>query len=118
MAVAPTWSKIRAEYETRVALFPCAVRMVDLIKHIETTKLSRGLYGWLSMHDLCISQTPELPPREGPHLRVSPCFDGTFAFVYADTGIGSKMWRRVVPASDAVARLEKFLLQLHWFSDL
>jgi hypothetical protein len=112
------WPQVRAEYEERAKTWPPAQELLNFIKHIETTKLARGLYGWPSMMDLCISQSPILPPMEGPHLRISPRGDGKLEFRYIDTAIETRQWHRIVHASDAIPRLEKFLQQLHWFSDL
>jgi hypothetical protein len=113
-----TWPQIRTTYEARISDLPSPSlrEILNLIRHIETTRLAVGLHGDYSMFDLLVSQTPD--PRNGPHLRISPIDKNRLEFRYLDTAIESRQWHRTVPASEAIPRFENFLKQLHWFSDL
>jgi hypothetical protein len=71
-----------------------------------------GLFGWTSMHDLCIQQT-DGAPGAGPYLRISPQ-KGSVEFRFVDTAIASRQWIRRVPAEKARERFVQFLDQLHW----
>ena len=82
-------------------------------EHIERTQLRAGLFGWTSMHDLCIQQT-DVQPGSGPFLRISPLRSGNVEFRYIDTQIAEQQWHREVVPDDTVRRFEKFLEQLRW----
>jgi hypothetical protein len=75
--------------------------------------LSTALFGWTSMHDLCIQQV-DIEPFSGPFLRVSPLPSGLIKFRYVDTRIEERQWKRVVLPDTAIARLTAFLDQLRW----
>jgi hypothetical protein len=68
------------------------------------------------MHDLHIIQTRATYPYDGPQLVISPRDDGAVEFRYVDTPIASKQWRRIVPGSEAFARLQRFADDLRWFA--
>jgi hypothetical protein len=89
------WGSIRARYSQSVAGGLRLSAMVRLTEQIEGCKL-RALFGWTSMHDLCIVQTPVSYPYDGPYLRISPLFNGTLEFRYIDTYVRERQWRRVV----------------------
>lgn len=88
--------------------------MIRLIAQIQQSHL-RSLFGWTSMHDLCIVQTEAEYPYDGPFLRISPRFDGSLEFRYCDTPFTERQWHRVVPEADAFDRLVRFADELHWF---
>lgn len=75
--------------------------------------LNRSLFGWTSMHDLCVQQT-DTAPYAGPYLRMSPLPSGMVDFRYIDTAIADRQWQRAVPADAAPAQLVTFLDQLGW----
>ncbi len=75
--------------------------------------LKGALFGWTSMHDLCIQQS-DVRPYSGPYLRISPLSSGSVEFRYIDTAIAHRQWQRVEPANRAVERLQMFLEQLRW----
>jgi len=75
--------------------------------------LGAALFGWTSMHDLCVQQT-DVAPYAGPYLRIAPQLSGMVEFRYLDTAIADRQWQRVVPAGAAPAQLATFLRQLGW----
>ena len=91
--------------------------MLHLTEQIEASRYAAGIFGQTSMHDLCITQTADDGFR-GPHLRVSPRFDGTIEFRYVDTHVTARQWHRVVKEEDAFGRLVGFFDQLHWFAKI
>ncbi len=92
--------------------------MVDLVKAVEASRFADGLFPWTSMHDLCITQLPAAYPYMGPYLRIKPLPEGRLEFRYLDSHDASKQWFRIVDSRDAFQRLELFIDQLHWFTDL
>ena len=109
------WGKIRSHFAHHVDLGLPFDSMVKLVSEIEASPFATGLFGWTSMHDLCIVQTQVTYPYHGPYLRISPCADGQLEFRYLDTTIKDKQWRRTVDGREGFARLERFIDQLHWF---
>ncbi|MFD9897731.1 hypothetical protein ACHMW4_28365 [Mesorhizobium sp. UC22_110] len=77
--------------------------------------LKVALFGWTSMHDLCIQQS-DVRPYSGPYLRISPLPSGSVEFRYIDTAIADRQWQRVEAANRAVERLLTFLEQLRWIA--
>ena len=75
--------------------------------------LNACLFGWTSMHDLCIQQTAA-QPYTAPYLRIAPQRSGMVEFRYNDTAKAERQWHREVPPGAAVARFESFLDQLRW----
>lgn len=75
--------------------------------------LGRSLFGWTSMHDLCVQQT-DTPPYAGPYLRLSPLPSGKVDFHYIDTAIADRQWHRTVAADAASAQFSSFLDKLGW----
>ena len=75
--------------------------------------LRHSLFGWTSMHDLCVQQT-DTPPYAGPYLRLSPLPSGMIEFRYIDTAVADRQWQRIVTAVAAPAQLSSFLNQLGW----
>ena len=93
-------------------------RMLELVQAIEASRYASGLYAWQSMHDLCIAQTPVSYPYDGPYLRISPLAGGKLEFRYIDTFMVDQQWHRTVEGAEGFARLESFIDQLHWFTNV
>ncbi len=109
------WPKIVVRYEQYTGNDSAIQAMLVLAKRIANGPLSKGLYAWTSMFDLCVTQTEVTYPYDGPYLRVSPLRDGRVEFRYFDTWEKEKQWHRTVESSDVVPCLLSFLGQLHWF---
>ncbi len=112
------WSKIAERYARPIskgAAGAWAASMHNLVREIEQSKYATGLFGWTSMWDLYIVQTPVEYPYDGPRLRIALKPHGLVEFRYIDSYFAEKQWCRTVNADDAFARLEGFLNQLHWF---
>jgi hypothetical protein len=92
--------------------------MLALVQAIEASRYASGLYAWQSMHDLCIVQTPVNYPYDGPYLRISPLVGGKLEFRYFDTFKKDHQWHRTVEGSEGFDRLERFIDQIHWFTNL
>ena len=75
--------------------------------------LKSALFGWTSMHDLCVQQT-DTPPHSGPYLRISPLPSGSVEFRYVDTGIAHRQWKREETVDRTSTRFTAFLRQLRW----
>ena len=110
-----SWDEIRNRYTEFVQHGLRYQAMVRLVERIEQSQL-RSLFGWTSMYDLCVVQTPVTYPFDGPHLRISPLKNGTIEFRYIDTYDKGKQWHRVVSDDSAFERLLSFTDQLHWFT--
>lgn len=109
------WTEIQRTYEELTSNGLRLNEMVRLIAQIQQSRLHH-LFGWTSMHDLCIAQTKAVYPYDGPFLRISPRFDGTLEFRYCDTPIKEAQWQRIVPEADAFNMLEHFADELLWFT--
>lgn len=109
-----SWNEIVAHYRDLAEQKDSAQEMFRFVDQIAGSVHAKSLHAWTSMHDLCIVQVPGSYPYDGPHLRVSPYFDGTIEFRYVDTQIESRQWHRRVAESDAFGRLELFMDQLRW----
>jgi len=109
------WNEIRDFYERLVAAGVPVHGMRRLVEQIEASRYVSGIYGETSMHDLCITQLPLSAYPDGPHLRISPRFDGSIEFRYLDTYVRERQWHRIVKDHEAFARLQRFFDQLHWF---
>lgn len=88
--------------------------VLRLAEHIANDSRRATLFGWMSMHDLCIQQT-DVEPFSGPYLRLSPLSSGAVGFRYDNMRRRDRDWYREVPAHAAIDRLEAFFAQLHWF---
>jgi len=116
-----TWESIRFHYTDLLAhqepesTVPFSA-MLNLVTSIEHSRYASGLCPWVSMHDLCITQTPVVYPYHGPLLKISPTPDGNLNFRYIDTISEQHQWHRVVVPEHGFSRLEHFLEQLHWFT--
>lgn len=87
--------------------------VADLADHLAQGPLAQALFGWTSMHDLCIQQT-DATPYSGPYLRVSPLATGMVEFCYEDSHIPARRWTREVPPRGVIGRFDSFLDQLRW----
>ncbi len=108
------WSEIRDRYAEWVDHGLPLGPMLQLVAQIDSSAYANGVYGFTSMFDLGITQSPSA--ADPPYLRISPMFNGQIEFRYFDTFVGQRQWFRVVKDDEAFARLEKFFEQLHWFS--
>lgn len=109
------WEDINRFYAELTPSAPWLEPMANLTKQIEKSPTVRRLFGWTSMHDLIVVQTPVSYPYDGPRLLISPSQDGSIEFRYIDTQIASRQWRRTAPRDDAFRALERFIDQLRWF---
>ncbi len=109
------WPDIQRTYEEFVGYGLGLQAMVRLTEQIQQSHL-KSLFGWTSMHDLCIVQKEAEYPYDGPFLRISPRFDGNLDFRYCDTPRRELQWHRVVPEANAFDRLVRFADELHWFT--
>jgi hypothetical protein len=114
------WSDIVAHYHRGLAnnpsndSFTLAVASVGaLAAQIERTGLSQRLFGWTSMHDLCVQQLNR-PPYTCAYLRISPLSSGQVDFRYLDTPTEALQWHRIVSPQDTTQRFIGFLNQLKW----
>jgi hypothetical protein len=89
--------------------------IATVAEFVAEAPLNLGLYGWTSMHTLCIQQT-DVEPYSGPFLRLSPLETGMVKFSYVDTSVAQRQWARTEAPQQAVGRFVKFLEQLHWVS--
>jgi hypothetical protein len=110
------WSRIVEHYE-RYAEGSLSLRELAVLARLvgNSPPLAHGLFGWTSMHDLCVVQTEVTYPYHGPKLIVSPLATGQIELRYIDTPDKTKHWHRIVDADQAVPQLLKFLDQLRWF---
>lgn len=111
------WSEIARYYRELSGAGLRVAYMAKLVEQIETSPYAHGLYGWTSMHDLNIVQTPVTYPYAGPYLKISPLLNGIIEFRYLDSHIIEKQWYRMVNEDEAFARLESFIDQLHWYAE-
>jgi hypothetical protein len=112
------WSKIAEFYARSVGKDTAgswAAPMLKLVRQIEKSRYATGLFGWTSVYDLYIVQTPVEYPYDGPRLRIVLKPGKMVELRYIDCYSEEKQWCRIVNADDAFARLEGFLTQLHWF---
>ena len=114
------WSEIVAHYQCSVTAdasgegFKLAVAgIAALAEQIYRTDLGKRLFGWTSMHDLCISQLNRTP-YTCAYVRISPLNSGQVDFRFVDTPIESLQWHRIVAAGETTRRFARFLNQLEW----
>jgi hypothetical protein len=115
-----SWSEIAARYQGELAAdpdgagFSVAFASVGaLVTQIEATGLGQRLFGWTSMHDLCIQQLNR-PPYTSPYVRIGPLRSGQVDLRYVDTPVEALQWHRIVAAADTTRRFVSFLHQLKW----
>jgi hypothetical protein len=116
IAVTESWANIVARYEKYGASSLSISSVGAVARHIHDTRLSAGLFGWTSMHDLCVTQTEVQYPYLGPYLRLRPLSGGEVEFRYIVTQIEKDQWRRTVHGLEALGRFNVFLNDLHWVS--
>ena len=113
------WSEIAAFYhqfaggrdENPYWLACCGIG--SLASTISQNRLSTSLFGWTSMHDLCIQQC-DLEAFSGPYLRIAPLHSGHVEFCLIDTPSVARQWRREVDPMDTTKRFVGFLAQIKW----
>lgn len=110
------WPEILVYYQNLEDMIPSGSGMLAICERIALSDLARGIYGWTSMHELCITQTPVTYPNTGAYLRISPLRDGRIEFRYFDTMVPQGQWHRVELQTNATARLLSFFAQMGWFS--
>lgn len=111
-----TWGDIKTFYQGLVTNGAPLQGMVRLVEQIEGSPYAGGVHGETQMYELRLTQIPSSSVYpDGPHLRISPRFDGTIEFRYIDTYVEKKQWHRVVEEGDAFSRLVRFFDQLRWF---
>ena len=110
------WEDIRDYFGKLSRLGASFEAMANLAREIELSRYKEGIFGWTSMHDLCIVQTHVTYPHYRPFLKISPIADGQLEFRYIDSYDEKKQWHRVVDGAEGFRRLERFLEQLHWFA--
>jgi hypothetical protein len=109
------WDQIVAHYKDFKGEHRSIRALETLARLISESELSKGLFAWTSMFDLCIVQTPVSYPYDGPWLRISPISEDQVEFRYLDTFEKTDQWHRTVDADQVWPRLIKFLDQLRWF---
>jgi hypothetical protein len=111
------WPDIAARYFRKFAPsepFQAAYDSVGALSaEIERTWLRDQIFGWTSMHDLCVQQTDHQPYTR-PHLRISPRRSGEVHFRFIDTPIVARQWHRVVVPDAVASRFARFLDDLKW----
>jgi hypothetical protein len=110
------WEQIVAHYEEFQGEHQSIRALETLTRRISESSVSKGLFAWTSMFDLCIVQKPVSYPHDGPWLRISPISKDQVEFRYLDTFEKAQQWHRSVDADQVWPRLIKFLDQLRWFS--
>jgi hypothetical protein len=115
-----TWSDIVSHYRCEPAVdaggdgFKLAFACVGaLAARIDEKGLGQRLFGWTSMHDLCVQQL-DRPPYTCAYLRIAPLRLGRVDFRYIDTAVESLQWHRVVAPENTVGRFVRFLNDLKW----
>ncbi len=109
------WPTVVAHYTAYSGDWRSIHALGALTQRISGSSLSKGLFAWTSMFDLCITQTAVSYPYDGPKLRIAPVSKDQLQFRYEDTPDRAKQWQRTVDADEAWARLLHFLDQLRWF---
>jgi len=114
-----SWPEIDRFYDDLCVRLPNgpfrrAVQAINgLSRHIGEGPLASSLFGWTTMHDLCIQQT-DAEPRSGPFLQLGPQPDGEVEFRFHDTAIAARQWSRRASPEGVIERFEAFLIQLRW----
>ena len=109
------WPEIIAHYADADTASHQAIG--QLARHIHEGPLSKNLFGWTSIYDLCISQTKMSYPPNGPYLSVTAIGPESVEFRYLDTNIADRQWNRTVQPEQTIARFDRFLEQLRWVGD-
>jgi hypothetical protein len=113
------WASIARHYLNSGATNLSILALGEIASRLGNSRYGEALFGWTSMWDLCITQIPVKYPYNGPYLRIAPIAADRLEFRYVDTHIGDRQWHREVPADEAFARLETFLMRdLKWFAPL
>lgn len=113
------WSQIRDRFRVLRKTAPSGLwadalfGVEQLAHHIAAGPHRDFIFGWTSIHDLCVQQT-DVRPHSGPFLRVRPLTTGVIEFRYLDTAIQNRQWFREVPPAGVIGRFDTFLDQLGW----
>ena len=112
------WQKIAEFYRSIAEKNDFFQPMARLAKQIELSKYANGLYGWTSMHTLCISQILEAD-SDKEVLRISrDVQSGALVFDFQETGSTLpkyQHWTRRCSPDEGFSRLESFLRLKKWF---
>lgn len=112
-----SWADITAFYRQHrfddEAFQSAFAGVAQVVALISDGPLGTMLFGWTSMHDLCIQQS-DAHPQTAPYLRISPLRSGLVDFRYIDTPIAERQWQRLVAPGAACERLTAFLARLRW----
>jgi hypothetical protein len=111
------WQDVLATFEQIAKQNPAIAPMSTLVRDIAAMDLARSLHPWMSMLDLCISQTASASRHESPYLRVRLLSELEIEFRYMDTAIAARQWCRVESPKNAMGRLLSFFEQLNWFGN-
>jgi|JI10StandDraft_1071094.scaffolds.fasta_scaffold756064_2 hypothetical protein len=109
------WPNIVARYKETEQSLPASRALLAVSEYIRDSDLATGLHGWMSMWDLCITQTRVTYDQTGPFLKISVLSANQLEFRYMDTQMSNQQWHRVVDAPESIPRLLSFLNQLRWF---
>ena len=92
------------------------VAMANLCRFIEASVLRTALFGFKSHHELSISQRAYEfpPPLDAVFLKIHPLVDGEIEFLYEDTRIIERQWRRIDQADRTITRFNRFIDQIGW----
>ena len=111
-SMAKPWPELIVRYD---GLETDSLRAIgSLCRHINANPLGHSIYGWTSLHDLCISQTDMPYPPSGPFLNVSAIGPEEVEFRYLDTGPVERQWHWTVRPEETIARFSRFIEQLRW----
>jgi hypothetical protein len=96
------WPQIVARYEDYKGEQRSIRALETLARQISQSPSAKGLFGWTSMFDLCIVQTPVRYPYDGPLLRISPIEKDQMEFRYFDTRKeANQQWTPTKPCRDS-----------------
>lgn len=117
--MAKGWREIADYFEGMLArreddgMRTASAGVMEVVLFIGNSPLGHSLFGWTSVHDLCVQQR-DIEPYSGPYLRISPLSSGMIEFRYVDTAIEGRQWSRTELPERTVERLETFLDQVGW----
>lgn len=109
-----SWSSIREFYESLVVHGLRFDAMIELIRKIEASSYSTGVFAWTSMHTLCVVQTAVFHPYDGPVLYITPALDGDLEFRYFANRWQRAEWCRTAREGAGFELLMNFMDQLRW----
>ena len=107
-----SWDSVVAELADLGAEHSWARSLLDFARQVSESPLSQTFFPNLStlQRKLFLAQTREYEiGRNVLEIHAGEKFE----FIYRDSAVNERCWRRVVPPRDAFAMLEKFVDQLH-----